>query len=241
MNPFKHIQNPSPLSRKNVVLLLLMYFVFYLFLFPVAMVLIDLLMIPGFLSMKYTDTIYHTLMTLVFLFMGSKLLQESNQHWNRKALYMPFIGAAVMIWGTFFIGIIIDLLSGQSESVNQALLMEQFQANRLPIMVQAMIFAPIVEEIIFRGVLYRHFKKAGRYLIPLIVSTLLFASMHSLVAILEGQWSDLWYIPLYAYMSLVLTYTYESTQNIYSSILLHFINNAIAIFAMLYALEHALN
>jgi membrane protease YdiL (CAAX protease family) len=133
----------------------------------------------------------------------------------------------VMLWGSVFLGAIIQTLSGQTDSVNQSLLYDMFKENRLSIIIQAVIFAPIAEEIIFRGVIYRHFKKAGRYLIPLIVSTLLFASMHSLNAILTAQWSDLWYIPLYAFMALVLSYTYEKTQNLYSSIMLHCINNSI--------------
>lgn len=240
MKIFKHIQNPSPLSRKNVVVLLLMYFVFYLLLIPIAMVLVDRLWIPGFLSWTYTEIIFHTIMTLVFLFLGSKLLHESNKHWSIMSIYIPIIAAMVMLWVSIFYGMALTSLTGQGEPVNQSLIYEMFKLNKVAIMVQALIFAPIVEEIIFRGVIYRHFKKAGRYLLPLIISTLLFALMHSLNAILDLNWIDLLYLPLYAFMSLILTYTYEQTQNLYSSILLHFINNTISILAMLYAIEHSI-
>jgi membrane protease YdiL (CAAX protease family) len=222
-----------------MVVLLVTYFLGYLLLFPGVLLLIDAL-IPGFYAWPYTDVIFHTIMTLVFLFLGSKLLQESNKHWSLNSIYIPIIASMVMLWGSVFLGAIIQTLSGQTDSVNQSLLYDMFKENRLSIIIQAVIFAPIAEEIIFRGVIYRHFKKAGRYLIPLIVSTLLFASMHSLNAILTAQWSDLWYIPLYAFMALVLSYTYEKTQNLYSSIMLHCINNSISILAMMYAVSNSL-
>jgi len=100
-------------------------------------------------------------------------------------------------------------------------------------MVQVVVFAPVVEEIIFRGILYRHLKKAGRYLLPLLFSTLTFAGMHILIAVINSNYSDLWYLPVYAFMSLLLTYTYEKTQNLYSSMFLHFLNNAVSILAMM--------
>jgi len=137
-----------------------------------------------------------------------------------------------MIYGGAMLSQAAQALSGQSDSVNQNYLFEMFKTHKVSMMIQAIIFAPIVEEIIFRGIIYRHFKRNGRYLIPLIISILLFATMHSLNAILMAQWADLWYIPVYAFMSLVLTYTYEKTQNLYSSIFLHCINNSISIAAM---------
>jgi len=239
MNIFRNIKDDSPLSSFDVVILLVTYFLGYLLLIPGVLVVIDLL-VPGFYSWPYTDVIFHTIMTLVFLFLGSKLLQESNKHWSLSAIYVPIMAAMFMIWGSALLGILIQTLSGQSDSVNQNLLFEMFKENRLSIIVQAVIFAPIAEEIIFRGVIYRHFKKAGRYLVPLIVSTLLFASMHSLNAILTGQWIDLWFIPMYAFMSLILSFTYEKTQNLYSSIILHCINNSISILAMMYAVSNSL-
>ncbi len=237
MTLFTNIQGKSPLSTKNVVIILVTYFLGYMLLIPFITQLIDLFLIPGFLTWPYTDVIMHSILTLFFLYLGSNLLSESNKHWSIMVFYVPIIGAMVMLWSNILFGVIISALSGQSEPLNQSLLYEMFKINKLSIMVQAMVFAPIVEEIIFRGVIYRHFKSAGRYLIPLIVSTLLFASFHSLNAILTAQWSDLWYLPLYAFMSLILTYVYEKTQNLYASIFLHFINNAISILAMLYAIK----
>jgi membrane protease YdiL (CAAX protease family) len=237
MKKFMTIQDKSPLSNTKAILILITYFILYFFLIPLAMLWIDDLWIPGFSTNPTNDVIFHTLTTLLFLYLASPLLQESNKHWTKLAFTIPILAGAFMIYGSALLSTLIDTLSGQSDPLNQALLLQQFQINRLSIMVQAMIFAPVVEEIVFRGVIYRQFKKAGRYLIPLIISTLLFSTMHSLAAIISGQWSDLWYIPVYAFMSLVLTFTYEKTHNLYSSMFLHFINNAISILAMLYLVK----
>lgn len=236
MNDFKTIQDPSPISRKGALLILVTYFIGYIFVIPLILYQIDAF-IPGFYGNPYVDVAFHTVMTLVFLKLGSKLLQESSKHMNMKALIVPILAAPFMLYGSAIINVLMTTLSGQTEPVNQAIIVEQFNANRLPIMVQVLVFAPIVEEILFRGIFYRHLKKAGRYLVPLIFSTLLFATLHSLSALMMQQWTDLWYIPVYAFMAVVLAYTYEKTQNLYSSIFLHFVNNAISILAMLYALK----
>jgi len=236
MNDFKTIQDPSPISHKRALLILATYFIGYIFVIPIILYTINRFY-PGFYPNPTVDVAFHTIMTLVFLKLASKLLQESNKHMNPKALVVPILAAPFMIYGSAFINIAMTTISGQTEPVNQSIIVELFNANRLPIMVQVLVFAPIVEEIIFRGIFYRHLKKAGRYLVPLIFSTLLFATLHSLSAIMMQQWTDLWYIPVYAFMALVLAYTYEKSQNLYSSIFLHFINNAISILAMLYALK----
>jgi membrane protease YdiL (CAAX protease family) len=232
MNDFKHIKDKSPLSNTTVVIMLVTYFVAYFWVIPLIMYAIDDFIMPGFSTNVTVDVILHTSLTLLFLLMGSKLFQESNKHWTKAAFYVPILAAAFMIYGGALLSQAAQALSGQSDSLNQDVLFEMFKTHKASMMVQAIIFAPVVEEIIFRGVIYRHFKRSGRYLIPLIISTLLFATMHSLNAILLQQWADLWYIPVYAFMGLILTFTYEKTQNLYSSIFLHCINNTISIVAM---------
>lgn len=237
MKFFDNIQERSPLSKKQALIIALTYFLGYSIGIPFLLVIIDLMFFPGFATHPITDIVFHLSMTVVFLWLARDLLAEAGHHWSKWALYVPLLAAPVMLYGNFGLSIIISLISGESESVNQALLFEQFKAFPWTIVVQAVIFAPIVEEIIFRGVLYRHFKKAGRFIIPLVISTLLFAALHSLAAVLEQSWSDLWFIVVYGFMGLVLAYTYEKTQNLYSAILLHMINNAISIAFMFLAIK----
>ena len=184
MNDFTHIQDKSPLSNTNAVLILVTYFLAYFLLIPIIFLVIDELVIPGFSTNPIVDITFHTIMIMVFLFLSSKLLEESNKHWSLMAIFVPIISAALMIYGSRMLNMAAQSLSGQTDPLNQELLFEQFQTNKTVIMVQAIVFAPIVEEIVFRGVLYRHFKKAGRYLIPLMASMLMFALMHSLNSII---------------------------------------------------------
>lgn len=237
LNFFNQIKDRSPLSKKQALIIGLTYFLGYTVAIPIVLVMIDLMFFPGFATHPITDMVFHLTMTVVFLYLARDLLAEAKHHWTKWTFYVPLLAAPVMLYGNFALSLIISLISGQSESVNQALLFEQFKAFPWTIVVQAIIFAPIVEEIIFRGILYRHLKKAGRFIIPLLVSTLVFASLHTLAAVLEQSWSDLWFIPVYAFMGLVLAYTYEKTQNIYSAILLHMINNAISVAFMFLAIQ----
>ncbi|MBE5674642.1 CPBP family intramembrane metalloprotease, partial [Staphylococcus sp. SS35] len=82
------------------------------------------------------------------------------------------------------------------------------------------VIPPLLEEIIFRGILIRViFRK--HLLLGLVVSSLAFASLHE---------SDTWigYLP-YFYSGLIFGYTYLKTKRLEVPILIHFINNLLAI------------
>jgi membrane protease YdiL (CAAX protease family) len=137
-----------------------------------------------------------------------------------------------MMFGAALLNLLISAITGSDTSINQQTLIDYFLENSLAVTVQAVIFAPIAEEIVFRGVLYRHFRFNNRFMGPLVLSSLVFAFMHALGAILLGAWSDLWFLPMYAYMGLVLAVVYERTHSLYASIAVHFLNNAVSIYAM---------
>ncbi|CDR28273.1 CPBP family intramembrane glutamic endopeptidase [Staphylococcus schweitzeri] len=82
------------------------------------------------------------------------------------------------------------------------------------------IIPAIVEEIIFRGIIIRVIFR-NHLFIGLIVSSLVFASLHE---------SESWigYLP-YFYSGLIFGYSYLKTKRLEVPILIHFINNFLAI------------
>jgi membrane protease YdiL (CAAX protease family) len=228
---FNRLTAKSPASAVDVVVILVIYFLGYTFLFPALILLIGEV-IPGFTEWPYTDVIYHGIMTLVFLFLGRRYLQEKGKVWNLKTLLIVFQGFLAMLFGAALLNILISTLTGLDTSINQQTLIDYFLENSLAVTVQAVIFAPIAEEVVFRGVLFRQLRVNNRVIIPLLVSSMVFAAMHALGAVLMGAWSDLWFIPMYAYMGLVLAVVYERTQNLYAAIAVHLLNNAVSIMAM---------
>lgn len=231
---FNRLTAKSPASVVDFVLITVIYFLGYLFFFPLILALIELVY-PGFLTLPYTDVIFHTIMTLVFLFLGRRYLQEKGSGWSLGTLWTISQGFMAMMFGSMALNILISTLTGLETSLNQKALTDLFLQNPLAITVQAAIFAPIAEEVVFRGALYRHFRKEQRFWVPLLVSSILFGSMHALVSIISGAWTDLWFVPVYVYMGLVLAVVYERTHSLYAAVTVHFLNNAISIYVM-YAL-----
>ena len=112
-------------------------------------------------------------------------------------------------------------ISKQSTSVNQSTLESLPKWFVIP---AAIIWAPIVEELVFRGVLRRFIKKDALFI---IISALLFGLMHtideqSLLNVI------IWTIP-YSVLGGFLAYIYDKTNNICTNILLHSFINIIAL------------
>jgi len=93
------------------------------------------------------------------------------------------------------------------------------------------IIAPIAEEIIFRGVLYRALRQRFSLRTSLLLSSALFGIIHF----------DIYrFIPL-MFMGIIMAYLLEKTRSIYSSILFHIANNLFAVVAVIISTNLNLN
>ena len=121
------------------------------------------------------------------------------------------IGAMVMMW------------EGVSNSTNQEII-ENAHMNPFVLITITVIMAPIVEELVFRGILMgRVFNPDS--IVGLILSSLLFGLAHMPNSI--GVWI------VYAGMGFVLGTVYRKCQKLEYCIMAHMINNSIAVSMML--------
>lgn len=121
------------------------------------------------------------------------------------------IGAMVMMW------------EGVSNSTNQEII-ENAHMNPFVLITLTVIMAPIVEELVFRGILMgRVFNPDS--IVGLILSSLLFGLAHMPNSI--GVWI------VYAGMGFALGTVYRKFQKLEYCIMAHMINNSIAVSMML--------
>lgn len=121
------------------------------------------------------------------------------------------IGAMIMMW------------EGVSNSTNQATI-ENLHMNPFVLITFTVIMAPIVEELVFRGILMgRVFNPDS--IVGLILSSLLFGLAHMPNSI--GVWI------VYAGMGFALGTAYRKFQKLEYCIMAHMINNTIAVSMML--------
>lgn len=93
----------------------------------------------------------------------------------------------------------------------------------------AILLAPLVEEVLFRGILYPAIKQRGHPRLALWGTSLVFALMHANMAT---------FIPL-TFLALLLVFLYERTGNLLAPMLTHSLFNAANFIALLYQRELA--
>ncbi|MFV0387949.1 MAG: lysostaphin resistance A-like protein [Pyrinomonadaceae bacterium] len=82
--------------------------------------------------------------------------------------------------------------------------------------------APIVEELVYRGILYSAFRRSFSVPVAIIATTLIFAGIHY-----PQYWGDWATILTLTFLSLLLTIIREKTGNLLPCVLLHFLINGI--------------
>ena len=121
------------------------------------------------------------------------------------------------------IGAMVMMMEAVSNSTNQATI-ENIHMNPFVLITFTVIMAPIVEELVFRGILMgRVFNPDS--IVGLILSSLLFGLAHMPNSI--GVWI------VYAGMGFVLGTVYRKCQKLEYCIMAHMINNSIAVSMML--------
>ena len=115
-----------------------------------------------------------------------------------------------------------DVLTGKKNiTIYDILILEKSLKPRFEpfMLIGSVIFGPIFEEILYRGLMYNKLKEISNAFIGVLISSILFALLH---------------IPKYGFgintfflflVGILLAYCYEKTDNIYVPILVHSINN----------------
>ena len=131
---------------------------------------------------------------------------------KRLAIFWPFL---------FIISIITTLLFGEykeQEIINKLKNLETTE-ELIRIIISALIFAPLLEEIFFRKIIYSVCKRYLGVLIGIICSSILFATVHQ----------NIYSFAILFTLSIALCIIYERDGSIISPIIFHFLFNLIMI------------
>lgn len=108
-------------------------------------------------------------------------------------------------------------------------MMKMFSELKSPIwlILAAVIVAPFVEEMFFRGFLFQGFRQRYGWVAALLLSSGIFAAAHL---------DPVSFIPTFV-LGAVLGYVYHRSNSLWPGIILHFLNNGFAMGAMLAAMR----
>ncbi len=118
-------------------------------------------------------------------------------------------------------------LHPQAQQLVQTLQQTQTLDQRLFFALVAIVFAPVIEEVVFRGILYPAIKQRGHPQLALWGTSLFFALTHANMAT---------FIPL-TFLALVLVFLYERAGSLLAPILAHSLFNTANFLALVYQRE----
>jgi hypothetical protein len=170
----------------------------------------------------------YTLSMTITVFAGFALRKSYSLESNRFPVGVAIIGSLLMIPLHIAIDPIVALFP-IPESLNNIL--EGIYDNPIAIIATVAIAAPLLEEILFRGIILHGLLKNYKAGISIAFSSLLFALIHGNVA--QGLGALL--------MGLFMGWLYWKTKSLYLPILLHFINNSVSCAALLIVPKEKVN
>ena len=140
-----------------------------------------------------------------------------------KTILWGFIGFFLALIGQMAAGMLEAALFGiEPGSENTALLSDI--AKVAPIIIVSMvIFAPILEEVIFRRVLFGGLYQKTNFIIAALVSAIVFAAVHG----------ELQHLLIYMAPALVFSYIYYRTKRLLAPIIAHLLMNGFVVIIQL--------
>jgi membrane protease YdiL (CAAX protease family) len=104
----------------------------------------------------------------------------------------------------------------------QPALMTVFAGSPLTVVAVGCVAVPIVEEILYRGMLYRSLRSGYGSVVSLLSSTVLFTLDHQLVAA----------VPVFC-AGVCMTLAFERSRSLYAALLVHVLYNSVAAWSLL--------
>jgi len=173
----------------------------------------------------YAVTLLYVALAGVYVYGIYKWYQKGSVH-IEKSSFNRFIWLPALVW---FLSLVVQFFLPNNPSVNQQMVTDLTLSQPLFSFFVVVIFAPLTEELIFRGMLARYlFPKqdnSKQTLIFLLVSSLLFALIH-----FPGTLQQ---FLVYASLGLSLGLAYVSRKGLLYSISLHALNNLVSFLMIL--------
>lgn len=148
-------------------------------------------------------------------------------------LYGCIIGLACLYLVGIIGGIITMVLGGADQSENQNLINSIAVVHPIIMFFTTVILAPMLEEIVFRGMIFGWLYELNPKIAHLF-SAFLFGFVHIMISVINGNMAEWVQIFSYFFMGFVLSWLYEKKNNIFVPMLTHSMNNLISMIAILF-------
>ena len=205
----------------QLILASLIAVVAYLLGYPISISLLNI--IYFFVNFVSVVAIFHR-------FLGRSLLAA----WKNipKCLISVVLGFGMYYWGTLLVGLLISRISPDFANVNDQAVGNIAQEYPRIISVCTVFLVPVVEETLYRGLIFQQLQRKHRFA-AYAVSATVFSAIHVVGFIGSADWLTLLlcfvqYLPA----GIALAFAYERADTIVAPILIHMIVNQIGMSAL---------
>ena len=211
-------------ATKKEIIWAILLIALYLVQFPLGSLLVK---IENPLALLSIILIYYVALFVASIIIFRKRLKRDFKLLkNNFSAYIKFIfpKMAIMYLIYFSVNILVSIVTKSGVSVNQQ------ELESLPILltvIMSILWAPIVEECIYRGALRRIINNKVTFI---IISAIIFGLAHSMIE--ETLLNVIIKAIPYAILGGFLAYTYTKTENITTNMMAHAINNIMAVALM---------
>lgn len=184
---------------------------------------------------KISPIIYYIIIFIILILSYFKEIKNNFIIFvkNIKA-YFPFVIKRyfIMLLVMIVVALPILFLNGGNTSTNQSMLNEMIKEAPVITILLSVLYAPLVEEVIFRLSFSKLFKNKYVYI---IISGFVFGLLHQIDKFVSFY--DLLYVLQYMSLGICLAKAYKDSNNIFVSISMHFIQNLIASLLVFFTLR----
>lgn len=219
-------------NKFSLLFLIVVYFFGYMFLVPVLARNLTLFLNSNAIVMSIPIlTILYAIILVLSVLITRPLWQEAWDSFKQNIVRNLF----EIITMTFFVlalnfalSMVVSLITGTPESVNQENIKVNTTIAPIFMLFSSVIFAPIVEESVFRGGIFSYCRKYMGFVPSAIISGFFFGCIHVMGSFITFQFTDLVYLVVYGGLGFFFCYCYEKKNSIVSSAGVHALNNLIS-------------
>ena len=187
------------------------------------------------LSRLFTKRIHsigaYIFMLSMLIFIFRKDLKRDFSYF--KKYFREYSSGVFKIYGISLLvlailNISIRLYTGLDNPTNQSALNDMFKSVPIFVIILAVIYAPIAEELMFRGIFRKFINNKWLFI---LTSGILFGLAHVIDDFKNVK--ELLFILVYSSLGCFLSSLYYKTNNIFTNIMFHFIQNSLAVIGMI--------
>lgn len=183
-------------------------------------------------SAAISNFIYYVVNVIALVWIFHRFLRDSlKAAWHNlwELIQAVILGYVAYLAASSALDWLLGLLFPGQSNVNDGAVISMLKSNYVPTLLCVLLFAPLTEELLYRGLIFRNLYQRSRW-VGYAVSMVAFSAIHVLGYVGSAAPATLLvcfvqYLPA----GLCLAWTYTKADNIFAPMLVHVIANAVAL------------